>query len=293
MDLVSIVIPAYNAQAYLRETVDSALKQTYGNCEVIVVDDGSVDDTPRILAEYGGKIRVVRQTNRGSAAACNAGVAVAKGTWVCFLDADDVWLPDKVARQLEVCGDKAISHTDSVLFGDALNGEILRSSFEPLYSGRVLDKLLVINFISKSTVMIRRDVYNRFGGFDETYVTVEDWPLWLKVCAEYDLGYLSEPLVRYRVHRKSKSMLSRRVLNARLRVIEEAFSEGGAGHSLPQIRGPALASAYQVSFHYAGQSGDWKLALACAVQALRYKPADARKWKNLIKAILMPLGMKY
>lgn len=292
-ELVSIVIPAYNAEKYLRETIDSVLAQTYKNYEIIVVDDGSTDRTPQILAEYGNRIHVVWQANKGSAAACNTGVAVANGTWVCFLDADDIWLHNKLALQIEHCGGGVISHTDSVCFGDAVIGEIRRSSFEPPYSGQVLNELLVVNFISKSTVMMRRDVFNYYGGFDESYVTCEDWPFWIRVCADHHLGYLPEVVVRYRVHLKSKSMISRRTLVARLRIIDMAFGPGGAAQSLPQLRGKALASAYQVTCHYASESGNWTFAFSCALHALWYAPFVARTWKNLVKALLIPFGVKY
>jgi teichuronic acid biosynthesis glycosyltransferase TuaG len=293
MELVSIIIPAYNAEKYLRDTIDSAFAQTYSNFEIIVVDDGSTDRTKNILAEYGNKIRVVRQTNKGSAAACNAGVAVASGTWVCFLDADDIWLPNKLALQVERCKGSVISHTDSVCFGDAIVGEIRRSSFEPPYSGQVLKELLVVNFISKSTVMMRRDVFNHYGGFDESYVTCEDWPFWINVCAEHELGYLPEAMVRYRVHLKSKSMISRRTLTARLRIINAAFGPGGVAQSLSHLRNKSLASAYQVTCHYASESGDWKFALNCALRALWYDPFVTRSWKKLVKASLIPFGVKY
>ncbi|MBL8495637.1 MAG: glycosyltransferase [Rhodocyclaceae bacterium] len=293
MELVSIIVPAYNAETYLRETLDSALGQTYSNCEIIVVDDGSTDSTLAILAEYGEKIRVIRQQNRGSACARNAGVAAAHGEWIAFLDADDIWLPEKTAKQIASCGEFAISHTDSVCFGETLEHELLRSSFEPPYAGKVLKQLLVINFITNSTVMVRRDVFNRFGGFDETYVTCEDWALWLRICAENELGYLSDPVVRYRFHKKSKSTMSRRTLIARLRILDEAFAPGGVGEVHARMRSPALASAYQVTSHFAADAGDWRFALSCAANSLRYRPSDVRTWKNLLKAALIPLGVAY
>lgn len=293
MALVSIIIPAYNAAKYLRESVQSALAQTYREREIIIVDDGSTDGTSQILAEYGDAIRVVRQTNQGSAAACNAGVAIAQGEWVAFLDADDVWLPEKLARQIEHCGNTAISHTDSICFGDALPTEIRRSSFEPPYSGRVLKELLTRNFITKSTVLMRRQVFLDLGGFDRSYIAVEDWPFFLKVCAEYELGYLPEAVVRYRVHKKSKSMQGRKTLADHLRIINSAFGVQGVGKSFPELRKKALASSYQVNCHYSAESGDWPFAIYCALQALRYEPTATRTWKNLVKSALIPLGVQY
>lgn len=294
MELVSIIVPAYNAAKYLRMALDSALGQTYSDREILAVDDGSTDTTPQILAQYGNSIRVVRQANKGSAAACNAGVAMAQGQWVAFLDADDVWLPNKLARQIELCGDAVISHTESVCFGDALPYEVRRSSFEPPYFGHVLRELLIRNFITKSTVLMRRKVFLDIGGFDESYAAVEDWPFFLKVCAEHQLGYLPEAVVRYRVHKNSKSMQGRTTLPDHLRIINEAFStEDGVGRAFPDLRNKALASSYQVNCHYSAESGDWVFAIYCALRALRFEPAEMRTWKNLVKSVLVPFGAKY
>lgn len=293
MALVSIIIPAYNAAKYLPESVNSALAQTYSEREIIIVDDGSTDGTSQILGEYGDSIRVVVQTNQGSAAACNAGVAVAKGEWIAFLDADDVWLPEKLARQIEHCGKTAISHTDSVCFGEALHFEVRRSSFEPPYSGKVLKELMIRNFITKSTVLMRHQVFQDIGGFDPSYIAVEDWPFFLKVCAEHELGYLPEALVRYRVHKKSKSMQGRKTLADHLRIINSAFDLKGVGKSFPELRNKAFASSYQVNCHYSAESGDWPFAIYCALQALRYEPTAKRTWKNLVKSALIPFGVQY
>jgi glycosyltransferase involved in cell wall biosynthesis len=292
-ELVSVIIPAYNAAKYLRDAVEGALNQIYSQREIIVVDDGSTDTTPQVLAEYGDKIQVIRQSNKGTAAACNVGVAAAQGTWITFLDADDIWLPEKLARQIEYCRDTVVSHTDSICFGAGLTSEIRRSSFEPPYSGKVLKNLLVRNFITKSTVMMRRDVYLALGGFNESYMAVEDWPFFLKVCAEHELGYCPEPVVRYRVHTKSKSMQGRKTMADHLRIINEAFSAEGVGKSFPELRAKALASSYQINCHYSAESGDWAFAIYCAVQALRYEPAALHTWKSLAKSTLIPLGIEY
>jgi teichuronic acid biosynthesis glycosyltransferase TuaG len=293
MEKVSIVIPAYNAQKYVRQAIDSALAQTYRACEVIVVDDGSTDSTPELLATYVSRIRVVRQANQGTAVACATGVQAADSKWVTFLDADDEWLPEKLTRQMQGCAQFAISHTDSVCFGEALNGEVRRSSFEPLYGGKVLEQLLICNFITKSSVLMHRDVFLRHGGFSNKFGAVEDWPLWLKVCAEHDLGYLPEPVVRYRVHPHSKSMKSRATAAAHVGIINEAFSAGGVGERFRSLRRRALASSYQINCHYAAESGDWVFAIRCALKALQYEPGAIRTWKDLVKSALIPLGVAY
>ncbi|MBA3009998.1 MAG: glycosyltransferase [Desulfobacula sp.] len=293
MELVSAIIPAYNAQDYIKATIDSALNQTYPRLEIIVVDDGSTDDTPAILAGYGEKIRVVCQPNSGRSAANNTGIAHAKGEWIAFLDSDDTWMPQKISRQIELCKNKAISHTDSYFLGDHIENDLCRSSLSPLYHGSVLKELLVSNFIVKSTVLVRRDVICKHGCFDERYDCVIDWPLWLKICAEQELGYVPEPLTHYRVHLGSVSMKSRQTLPSHLRVISEAFSSKGVGKNYPELRKQALKASFQINIHFAASSGDWQFALRCCLKSLYFAPFSSRNWKNLIKSILIPFGRPY
>lgn len=291
MDLVSVVIPAYNAEKYLREAVDSALAQSYPECEIVVVDDGSTDGTGAILDGYGNRIRVIRQVNSGSAAACNAGVAAATGAWIAFLDADDVWLPDKLSRQVEQCGHAPISHTDSVCFGESLGREVRRSTFEQPYSGFVLEHLLVRNFITKSSVMVRRELFMACGGFETNFPGVEDWPLWLQICARNELAYLPEVVLRYRVHMKSKSMESRKTMRDHLRIIEMAFGPDGVGRDYPHLRKRALHSSWTINCHYAFESGDWAYSARCAANALALAPYDLQGWKSLARALMAQVGV--
>lgn len=195
---MSVIVPAFNAERYISETLDSVLAQTHRAYEILVIDDGSTDGTPKILNQYlerTDRLRVLSQSNRGSAAARNLGVAHARGEWLAFLDSDDIWLPTKLELQLKHCGGCAISHTDSVCFGDMIDREVLRSSFETPYWGNALEQMLVRNFITNSSVLVRRDVFLLHGGLDESLGGVEDWALWNRICASHELGYLAEPVV--------------------------------------------------------------------------------------------------
>ena len=290
---VSVVMPAYNAERYIREAVDSVLAQTHLERELIVVDDGSTDGTGAILASYGDSIRVISQKNQGSGAACNNGVQAARGPWIALVDADDLWLPQKLEQQLRACGDRAISYTDMTYFGESIRTELRRSSFSPGRTGMVIEQLLIDNFIPKSSVLVRRDVYLEHGGFPGKYFTVEDWPLWLSICAKHEVGYVDEPTLRYRVHRKSKSMSARKTMADHERILGDAFSPGGVGAPYPALYKRALAMSYRINSHYAAESGDWTFALRCAGNALRIEPQAKSAWKNAIKAALIPLGVPY
>ncbi|MBN1912735.1 MAG: glycosyltransferase family 2 protein [Pirellulales bacterium] len=289
---ISVVIPAYNASRHIHETLDSVLAQTFTDYEIIVIDDGSTDHTPEILKQYGANITVVRQTNRGRAAACNAGVRIARGEWIALVDADDVWLPEKLEQQVVECGNYAMSYTDSVTFGENCE-EVVKSLVTPAYSGYVVGELLLGNFITGSSVVIRKDVFLEEGGFDESYCCVQDWPLWLKICAKHELGYLAEPVVRYRIHDEATSANARRTVMTRNRVLREAFGPGGVGEPYRHLRRAAYANSYLVGVHYAGMAGNGGFATSCALHAVLAQPTRQANWKWLAKALSIAMGFNY
>ncbi len=217
--LISIIIPSYNAREYVREAVDSALAQTYPACEVIVVDDGSTDDTKSILDSYiqEKKIQYIYQGNKGLAGARNTGIRAAKGDFIAFLDSDDIFLPEKVAAQIDAfrghpdfgvcysdvlpCPDLSSSPEAGALAGGA--GAVSRTFYHHRYrypSGNVFEPLLHRQFINPLAVMVRRTVCDRFGIFDETLRRSEDWELWLRWArAGVKFLYLDRVLAHYRV----------------------------------------------------------------------------------------------
>lgn len=283
---VSTIIPAYNAEAYIRESIDSALVQTYDRQEIIVVNDGSTDGTAEILAEYGDQIRTLTQPNSGRAAACNAGVQAATGQFIAFLDADDIWLARKLEVQVKCCGNAAISHTNSYYFGSGITVDLVKTDITPQYGGEVLQHLLLGNFITGSTVMLDKEVFWSCGGFDETYDCIQDWPLWLKICAKYNLGYVEEPLARYRLHSEATTKMTNRTIPAHFRVLSEAFSEGGVAFDRQELRNCAFAASYSVIAQVAAQSGNWGQSLSCASLAVCHAPLESLYWKRLVKSAI-------
>lgn len=199
--LVSIVIPAFNAAAWVRETLDSALAQTHPRCEIIVVDDGSTDDTATIVqSEYGARVRLARQQNRGLSAARNAGLEAARGSYVQFLDADDLLFPSKIERQLEVLEQRpyyTAVYSDLEYVEDGLRRAAgLRQWFA---SGHILRPLLRRNFIVAHAPLLRTDAVRSVGGFDTSLSACEDYDLWLRLSAAGHSFYcLDEVLLLYR-----------------------------------------------------------------------------------------------
>jgi glycosyltransferase involved in cell wall biosynthesis len=215
--LVSVIIPVYNGEKYIRCAIDSVLKQDYQSIEIVVIDDGSSDSTLQILNEYGDKVSIYQQPNKGSAAARNLGIKMANGTYIAFLDADDYWFPGKVSAQMQALRatgcrmaytrflfwhadtDNAWPDPASVIFQDRLAFKS-GSKVEPrwVYADLLLDCL-----VWTSTVLIAKEELNRVGGFDEDLRKGQDYDLWLRLSRTIQMAYLEQVSALYRLHGES------------------------------------------------------------------------------------------
>lgn len=199
---VSVVIPTYNRETVLPRALDSVLAQTYGDFEVIVVDDGSRDGTAGVMAEYvrrDGRVRYCRQSqNAGVSAARNRGIREAKGEFVAFLDSDDEWAPTKLERQIERFRE-ANSEVGLVYCGvETVYGDGGGWTFVPEHRGDVYRDLLLKNVIhTGSGAMVRRSVTQAVGYFNEEIPAIEDYEYWLRISRHYQFDYVQEALVRY------------------------------------------------------------------------------------------------
>lgn len=195
---VSVVIPAYNAAWCVGRAVDSVLAQDYRDFEIIVVDDGSQDETPLVLADYGDAIQVVRKTNGGLSSARNAGTHAARGEYVAFLDADDWWLPSKLARQTAVLETKPdIVFCSTAATVQTPDGHVLNEWRCAMAEGDVLEQIFLANATvagSGSTVMVKKRALLQAGGFDETLESLEDIDMWMRLAAHGHYVCIDEPL---------------------------------------------------------------------------------------------------
>ena len=170
---VSVVIPTFNSAVYLRDSIDSALNQTFSALEIIVVNDGSTDCTEDVLKEYHDDVIYLSQKNRGPSSARNLAMRHAKGEYIAFLDADDLWLPEKIEKQMELFRETSSATLVYSRFSnfDHESGNGMAILPEKVYSGALFDKLLVTDLILLSTVVVRSSILFDIGGFDENLFT--------------------------------------------------------------------------------------------------------------------------
>ncbi|MDP1761832.1 MAG: glycosyltransferase, partial [Deltaproteobacteria bacterium] len=194
--LVSVIIPTYNRAALVQQAVASVKAQTYRDFEIVVVDDGGTDGTFEVLSAWR-EIRVLRHAGRrGVSAARNTGIAAARGEWLAFLDSDDLWLPDKLARQiflLEGQPELLICQTEETWVRRGVR--VNKPAAHRKVAGRIFLPSLARCMISPSAVMLHRRLLADHGAFDETLPAAEDYDLWLRLTWRYEVGLVDEPLV--------------------------------------------------------------------------------------------------
>lgn len=243
--VISVVIPVYNGAKTIKETIESVLDQTYENFELIVINDGSQDDTLAIIANIQDqRIKVFSYPNAGLSASRNRGFGRSCGEFIAFLDADDLWTTDKLESQLKALQQNlqaavAYSWTDHI---DEC-GQILGPDSHVSCSGNIYERLLLGNILScGSNNLIRTQALNKVGDFDELLKAAEDWDMWLRLAAQYEFVGVPRPQVLYRISSSSMSTNISKMEVASLQVIERAYSQ--APESLQHLKSQSLGYLY-------------------------------------------------
>ncbi len=193
---VSVVVPTYNRGWIVNEAIDSVLNQTFQQYELIVVDDGSTDDTKAILGEYGNRIRVIHQANRGVSAARNRGIRAAKGPLIAFLDSDDVWVADKLSVQVAFFDrhpETLVCQTEEIWIRNGVR--VNPGKRHRKRSGKIFEASLALCLVSPSAVMLRKDLFETIGLFDESLPACEDYDLWLRISVNHPIHLIDQPLI--------------------------------------------------------------------------------------------------
>jgi glycosyltransferase involved in cell wall biosynthesis len=197
--LVSVVIPTHNRWPMIAEAVQSVLTQTFGDFELIVVDDGSIDNTARLLSSCDSRLQVLSQPHTGVAAARNAGVARSRGKYIAFLDSDDLWSPAKLAIQadfMEHNPEMHICQTEEIWIRRGVRVNPKARHRKP--SGDIFQRSLELCLVSPSAVMMTKELFYLAGGFDESFPVCEDYDLWLRIAVAHPVFLIESPLVTKR-----------------------------------------------------------------------------------------------
>ena len=289
--LVSVIVPCHNMAAYLPFAIQSVLDQTYSHLEVHVIDDGSTDSTKMVVEGFISDKRVHYhyQEKRGASSARNMGLRAARGDIIALCDADDLWVANKLELQLpclERSPNVGVVYTNYSLTDN--RGQRLVTPQLKRYSGRVTDKLIVNNFVTGCTAMIRRECFDRVGLYDETLTTGEDYDLWLRISTEYDYLYLDEVTYLYRqwegqvsnirneprFHsdciRIKRSFLEKHPGLVESDVVDEVWASSFVGRGLCTMR----------------WERDRLGALRDIFRALQHKPTHLPAWKAVVKVLI-------
>ena len=276
MTTISVIIPTYNYGRFIREAIDSALSQSFPALEVIVVDDGSTDDTSQILEGYGDRIRVIRQQNQGVGAARNAGIAAARGEYLAFLDSDDVWKPRKLEHDmarfkadpdlgLVHCGTETIDAEGRILF-TSLGG------LEGWVAGELLRLDHQVVAAPGSGITVPKRVADEVGGFDPALQPSEDWDFCYRLATRYRLGFVPEVLVRYRMHGSGIHLNIPRMERAMLMALAKAFQSPDP--AVQSLRKHSYGRIHRVLAGCYFQSRDPRLFFRHMLKSLRYDPRN-------------------
>lgn len=246
MPLISVITPAYNAEKTIRETVESVLKQTFSDFELLIINDGSQDSTLDIVSSISDpRIKVFSYPNAGPQKSRNRGVDLAGGEYVSFLDADDLWTPDKLEAQLKALQanpQAAVAYSwTEYIYED---GRYFRPGPQFSYSGDVYARLLLSDFVgSGSNPLIRKQALIAVDRFDESLPAAQDWEMWLRLAARYHFVAVPSIQILYRVGTNSWSSNVSRMELASLQVIEKAFAQ--APESIRHLKQTCLGNRYK------------------------------------------------
>ena len=280
--LVSVVIPAYNSSKWIGETLESVLAQDYAPFEVIVVDDGSTDNTVDVVRRFGERVRYVFKSNGGQGSARNVGIRVAHGAFIAFVDSDDLWTKKKLRIQVELLTKTALlwGYSDVVAFdNDSGNHLFSFSNKSKQYDGDVLGPLFLSCFIQSPTPIVHRKIFEDVGYFDESkeIKNREDWDMWLRIATKYPICRISEPLAYYRVHRTSMTGGENPILrlNGHLAVIEKIVRL--APKVITPLKDRRIASCYIEAGLMLVLIGNLKQARRMFKEAIKLHPTS---WKT-------------
>jgi glycosyltransferase involved in cell wall biosynthesis len=273
MSTISVVVPAYNGQSTILETINSILEQTFTDFELIVINDGSTDRTLELLETVKDeRLKIYSYPNGGLPAARNRGIVRATGEFVSFIDADDLWTPDKLELQLQALRENpqaGVAYSWTICMGN--DGNSFHPGVSESFQGNVYANLLVGNFIaSGSNVLLRREAIESVGYFDESLKSCEDWDYWLRLAPKWEFVVVAKPQIIYRLSSGAMSSKLDVMEKYQTVVLERAFESAPSGLQYLKNRGFAYIYLFMT-----------RLCLSRGNDAKVVKEASQKLWKAI------------
>ncbi len=292
---ISVLIPTYNCGQFINHAIESAMNQTLSPREILVIDDGSTDNTPEVVKPYtrDKRLRYVRKKNAGQAHTRKYGVELSKCSYIGFLDADDLWEPQKVEKQMEVlqspenhiCFSEVVGFDD---YGNTIQFDHVRG--QTLRRGKVLEYLFVNNFVPHSSLVVEKEYLKRVGSFDENLRMGDDWDIVLRLSTCCSFDFVPEKLVRYRIRRGQLSKDFYMRITYQDKIIKKFIKE------YPHLITPQLirqGNAYRArtrGYHYASVYAP--KAFEYYAKAIRNEPLNPLNYKGAIRTTFLLLLRK-
>jgi glycosyltransferase involved in cell wall biosynthesis len=283
--VVSVIIPTYNSVHFVTQAIASVLAQTFQDFEVLVIDDGSTDNTKEVLKKkYGDKIHYLFKTNGGVSSARNFGIEKAKGKYLAFLDADDIWLPEKLEKQislLEAAPEIGLCYAGAIVVDEDLNPKnyVEAEQYEDATEGL----LLKMNILILSSSFIRSEIVRQTGGFDSEFSTCADKEYWLRLSLLTKLAPVEDYLVKYRQVSGSMSSDPKLSKTDTLNVLRKFFGSADLPAKYKKLENKAFSNSLMVISGEFLHNGEWKDSIYCMWQALLYNPFNLKR----------PLGLPF
>jgi glycosyltransferase involved in cell wall biosynthesis len=288
---VSVVMTCYKYAHFLPQALDSALGQTYGNVEVIVVNDGSPDNTDEVIQPYLSDSRMVyiKQENAGQAIAKNNGIKAASGDYIAFLDADDIWDIGKLAMQMPLFADPEVGVVYSGMSymneeGAAIAGPALQPMSKPR-AGWITEPLFIDNIVPFSSTVVRRACFESCGMMDVSYRMAIDWDLWLRMSVRYKFAFVDAPLLRYRLGHTGQMSKNLHVREIDTMRIMQSFIAANPGLLPRRLVNWVMAYSYCLWGYRARKTDGWK-SLRCYLHAIRWRWLHGTAYAGVAKLIV-------
>jgi len=289
---ISVIIPTYNRANFICETIDSVLNQTYQDYEIIVVDDGSTDDTKQVLSKYGNRIIYIYQENQQVGAARNNGIRHSKGKYIALLDSDDVWLPQKLEKDIacfELDSRIGLVYSDVIYISS--DGAALYKRKLKCPTGDILKSIVLQNFVVLSTAIVRRECFEKVGMFstDREMSGSEDAEMWIRIASQYYFGYIDEITTKYRMHQTSMTSDPDNMKRSILCAIDTIFANKELLPKISHLKNQVYSNIYtHIAINYYG-SGNMKKSREYLKKALLMYPNQVYRNKMVLYTFLRTL----